>query len=229
MIDIRDVSYTFQPPPIIPSVDVPKGTVVSVAQTPTKPAGWNWMPTGRAAIPPTLEGAVESTLMTPAVSGGGALIGGGTKIITKTGTKFLPVIGGAIAGLFAGRLLGGGGQEQEMTVTPTVTPTQTTDVSPYLDIITRLTNMIHQTTTVTPTIGDITGSHITGGVGSTQTQETVYNISNIITRTIQPTITTSHQTTTTTTSAGQTAEQGLDLLTIALIGGIGLLAYGMFK
>jgi hypothetical protein len=203
--------------PIKPTVDV------APPQT-----GWNWNPLG-SRFPSTPEQFVSGTLATPAVGGGGALIGGGTRIITKTGIKFLPVIGGAIAGLFAGSLLGGGGQEQEMTVKPTVTPTQITEVSPYLDIITRLTNMINQTTTVTPTVGDIADSHITGGVGSTQTQETVYNISNIITRTIQPTVTKSHQTTTTTTIAGQTAKQGLDLLTMALIGGIGLLAYEMFK
>lgn len=192
-------------------------------------------------FPKTPTEVVTRTLEEPVVSpvGGAAVV---FKSITKqTGMRFLPAVIAAGGGFLVGRLFGGGSQElqqqQDLTQTPevTVTPDQPTDVTvdptikSLLDIISELK--------IKAGAGeiDLGGGTVTGDVGTTEvinitnTYPTSYNIQKTYTITKPVQIT---KTVTTTTAAQEqeaTQEQGMDLVTLAVISILGLIGYSMFK
>lgn len=97
--------------------------------------------------PSTPAEAVTRAAEEPAIIPAAAIIGGGTKIITKTiAQKGIPTILAVVGGAIGGYLLGGGGggkqelaqdlaQAQEVTQIPTVTPTQDILSEKRLDMI----------------------------------------------------------------------------------------------
>lgn len=235
--DIREV---FESPIKIPE---PTGVFHGALYQPPKPtqptqADIPDIPTGGGGgivmtgihIPSSIEEAIESTTLTPAFGGAGA-------VTYKLGGRLLiPAVVGA-AGFLGGLLFGGSGsqeQDQDITQTPTVTPDQTTDVNPFTKQLLDILNSFRQNQTQTPDVGDIGGggyTYVTGAVGSPQQMETIYNITAPYTSSIMNTITKSYQSTTTVTGATQeaTQKQGLDLLTLAILGGVAFLVLGGVK
>ena len=203
----------------------------------------NHLNIGALSVPTSLEGLSQDFDEQASLPLGVGLITAPRKLVSsfvmKPISKSIPAIGGVaggVLGFLGGLLLGGRGQEQdqqqESSVAPVVTPTQTTDVNPSISNLLELFLKIRNTQD-TEVGGQDTNITLTGGHGgrvfykspittTSNITNTTYNTSNIqntITNTLQKTVTSaiSYQ--------GQeaTQEQGLDLLTIALIGGIAFL------
>lgn len=208
----------------------PKETSAVVVKPLPKSTGWTWTPTGRPVIPETPEKIIESTIATPGVGGVG-----GVAAIPK---KFIAPLVGTGIGVGLGALLFGGGQtqdqQQEATITPTVTPTVDTTQNPTIAQLLEIINRMQQTSQSTTGVGDIGGggyTYVGAPIGTTETQSIIYNITAPVTHSYQTTLAETHQTTTTTTTTTQEAaqKQGLDLVTIAIIGGIAILGMGVLK
>jgi len=167
---------------------------------------------GGGGIPGSGQGLVQSFMhpelqIAPIPMG---VVSGAGKLAIGAGAGFLGLLGGLLFG-------GGGKQEQQITQTPTVTPTQETpvDVNPVLQSMLKLFTLIQSRAGAEIEIG--AGSIIHGDVGTTRqitqtyTYPTTYNIQRTYTIT-KPT-----QITKTTTTAGQEAKQeGSNLLAIAV-------------
>lgn len=184
--------------------------------------GFNWNPTGRT-LPTTPEEVVQANINASAIGGAGSVI--------SVPSRFVAPIVGSGLGLLAGLLLfGGKGQEQDVTVTPTVTPTQTVDFTPIQELLNKiLTNQSNQTDTEIDLGGDSAYTNVSGYIGSPITQTDTYSEVNNIVNEIQYAISNANQTTTTTTTTSQIQEQGLDLITLALIGVGGFIAVEVLK
>ena len=169
---------------------------------------------GPYKLPKTLQQAIQSSAQAPAMVGG---------VISTPAKIGLGVLGGLLGGAF---LFGGGGQEQEQeaVVTPTLTPTQEVDVSPTLRSILDLLTHIR---TVSQADVQVTGGTVMGSIASpvTTTITAPYTYQPQITETynIQESLQITH------VGQEQRAEQGLDLVKLALIGIIGLIGYGIVK
>jgi len=182
--------------------------------------GFNWNPLG-SRLPET---PADVLGLSNPIAGG---VGG---VISIPSRYVAPIIGTGL-GLGIGALLfGGGGQEQTMEVTPTVTPTQTLDTNPIQELLNKIlaNQTINQDIPVSVG-GGSTYQDVSGYIASPITQTETTNITENIIYEIQQTFTNASQSTTTTTTSGQTAEQGLDILKLALIGVAGFIAMEVIK